>query len=48
MVVPYSSSHLLKTLEQAVRAGLPVLVEVRTMLSPESHSSAGFYPWQLL
>ena len=48
MVVPYSSSHLLKTLEQAVRAGLPVLVEVRTMLSPESHSTAGSYPWQLL
>lgn len=46
MVVPYGSSHLLKVLEQGVRAGLPVLVEVRTTLPPESCSAAS--PWQLL
>lgn len=46
MVVSYGSSHLLKVLEQGVRAGLPVLVEVRTTLPPESCSTAS--PWQLL
>ena len=46
IVVPYGSSHLLKVLEQGVRAGLPVLVEVRTTLPPESCSAAS--PWQLL